>query len=69
MNINKQLSEGTFLLLVKNKKNPYAEFKGDTWHKHKLEDKELEEWKDNIGFICGTGGIRVIDIESCSIRH
>lgn len=63
VNINNKLSEGSFLLLRENQKNPYAEFKGDTWHIHKKEDKELEEWKGNIGFICGTGGIRVIDIE------
>lgn len=65
-NIPSRLEGCTFLLLRKNLKTPYAEFKGDSWHTHKIGDKELDTWNQNIGFICGTGGIRVIDIEGKS---
>ena len=61
-----QLQNGKIILLQHNSKTPHAEFKGDSWHIHNPTDKEILEWKKNIGFVCGSDNIRVIDIEGKS---
>ena len=63
INIPVQLKNGTFVLLHEGQKKCFTDKQNTTWQTHSAEDRELMEWRGNLGFLCGSDGIQVLDLD------